>query len=70
MSIQIRTRRADGHEDEELHAREAEGMAALERNLSTHRSRGHTVTPNGSGTLYTVTDRHGVFVQESEVVRE
>lgn len=41
----------------------------LHRNLDAHRRLGHNITRDPSHTLYTVTDRRGAFVQESEVVR-
>lgn len=68
MSVTIRTR-IGGEEYDELYATEREGLAALERNLERHRVSGRLVTPNGSRTLFTVTDRHGVVIQESEIVR-
>jgi hypothetical protein len=69
MGIRIRTRRAHGPRNEELFAREEEGLRALQRNLSIHRSLGRTVTPDDSGTRYTVTDETGEFIQESLVIR-
>jgi hypothetical protein len=69
MSIRIRTRRANGQENEELYPTEADGLQALERNLSVHRRAGHTVTTDPLGTRHTVTDANGNFVQESWVIR-
>jgi hypothetical protein len=69
MGIRIRTRRARGPLDEELFAREEEGLRALQRNLSIHRRLGRTVTPDDCGARYTVTDETGEFVQESLVIR-
>ena len=66
MSITIRTRRANGQTTEELYGKEKQGIAALESTLRAHQKAGNTVTQNGN--IYTVTDAHGAFVQESEVV--
>ena len=67
MSVTIRTL-SNGEANDELYAMESEGRAALERNLQEHRARGRTVTPNGSRTLFTVKDKNGVVIQESEIV--
>lgn len=67
MSVTIRTR-VNGEEHDELYATQREGLAALERNLQRHRADGHSVTPNGSGTLFTVKDQRGLVIQESEIV--
>jgi len=69
MSVTIRTRRVDGHEDSERYDTETAGRAALQRGLDAHRRLGHTVTPNGSRTLFTVKDKNGVFLLEAEIVR-
>jgi hypothetical protein len=69
VTVRIRTRGPDGHANEELYPGETEGFRALHRNLDAHRRLGHNITRDASHTLYTVTDRRGVFVQESEVVR-
>lgn len=69
MSIRIRTQRANGQQNEELYASEYEGLRALQRNLNAHRQAGNTVTEDPTGTIYTVTDADGAFVQKSEVVR-
>ena len=68
MSLTIRTR-VNGEEHDELYATEREGLAALDRNLQRHHADGHTVTPNGSRTLFTVKDQRGVVIQESEIIR-
>ena len=69
MSVRIRTRRPDGYANEELYPEETEGLRALHRNLDAHRRLGHNIARDASHTLYTVTDRRGVLVQETEVLR-
>lgn len=69
MGIRIRTRRTRGPQDEELFARDEEGLRALQKNLSIQRRLGRIVTPDDSGTRYTVTDETGEFIQESLVIR-
>ena len=67
MSVTIWTR-ANGKQHDELYATDGEGRRALEQNLQQRRTRGCTVTPNGSRTLFTVKDKNGVVIQKSEIV--
>jgi hypothetical protein len=66
MSVKIRTHRSSGQDSEELYATESQGLAALESNLNVHRRLGNVVVQEG--TVYTVSDRRGAFVQRSEVI--
>lgn len=68
MSIEIRTKRPNHNEENELYPSEEIGRKALRKNLDAHRARGHLVSSNRTETLFTVRDKGGKLLQESEII--
>jgi hypothetical protein len=66
MSIRILTKRASGQETDELYETVAAGEKSLGNMLNLHRTVGHTIAQIGD--VYTITDRHGAFVERIERV--